>query len=71
MVKKLWATKEIYDIVANIIKNREASGISRDDTLQMLLDSADDKLVIIGVSRRGFLRVSARMLIPTSSLLWD
>lgn len=49
MIKKLWATKEIYDIVIKAINDREASGISRHDTLQMLLDSGDEKLVVVGV----------------------
>ncbi|KAF9530244.1 cytochrome P450 [Crepidotus variabilis] len=48
MIKKLWATKEIYDIVTKAIRDREASGIVRDDTLQMLLDSSDEKLVVVG-----------------------
>ena len=52
MIKKLWATKEIYEIVTQAIKNRESSGISRNDTLQMLLDSGDEKLVVVGVSHR-------------------
>lgn len=50
MIKKLWATKEIYEIVTQAIKIRESSGISRNDTLQMLLDSGDEKLVVVGVS---------------------
>ncbi|KAJ7461879.1 cytochrome P450 [Mycena galericulata] len=48
MIKKLWATKEIYDIVVRAINAREASGISRNDTLQMLVDSGDEKLVVVG-----------------------
>ena len=50
MIKKVWATKEIYDIVIKAIENREDSGISQEDTLQMLLDTGDEKLVIVGVS---------------------
>jgi sterol 14-demethylase len=49
MIKKLWATKEIYDIVIRAINARENSGISRNDTLQMLLESGDEKLVVVGV----------------------
>ena len=49
MVKKIWATKEIYDIVIKAIRYRENSGISQGDTLQMLLDTGDEKLVIVGV----------------------
>ena len=50
MIKKSWATKEIYEIVITAIRNRENSGISQGDTLQMLLDAGDEKLVVIGVS---------------------
>ncbi|EDR08032.1 uncharacterized protein LACBIDRAFT_297641 [Laccaria bicolor S238N-H82] len=48
MIKKLWATKEIYDIVSQAINARQQNGIRQDDTLQMLLDSGDEKLVIVG-----------------------
>lgn len=50
MIKKLWATKDIYDIVTQAIADREKSGIVRDDALQMLLDFKDEKLVVVGVS---------------------
>lgn len=50
MLQKLWATKEIYDIVVRAINTREQSGVSRRDTLQMLLDSGDEKLIVVGVS---------------------
>ncbi|KAK0203550.1 cytochrome P450 [Desarmillaria ectypa] len=48
MVRKLWATKEIYDIIVAAIKSREESGVQRDDALQMLLDFQDEKLVVVG-----------------------
>jgi hypothetical protein len=50
MLQKLWATKDIYDIVVAAINAREKSGVTRNDTLQMLLDNQDEKLVIVGVS---------------------
>jgi len=50
MIKKLWATKQIYEIVVAAIDARKASGVIRDDTLQMLLDTGDEKLVVVGVS---------------------
>lgn len=53
MIKKLLATKEIYEIIVNAINNREKSRVYRNDTLQMLLDSGDEKLVVVGV-RRAF-----------------
>lgn len=54
MIKKLWATKEIYDIVVRAINAREQSGIARNDTLQMLLDAGDEKLVVVGVGYGPF-----------------
>jgi hypothetical protein len=53
MISKLLATKEIYDIVLRAIDAREQSGTSRNDTLQMLLDMGDEKLVIVGVRSRS------------------
>jgi hypothetical protein len=64
MIQKLWATKDIYEIVVGAIAAREASGIPRDDALQMLLDSGDEKLVIVGVS---VIRLSIRMSTICSS----
>ena len=72
MIKKLWATKEIYEIITQAINDRESSGISRNDTLQMLLDSEDEKLVIVGVSRRLCLTcVSALTKSDLYSSSWD
>lgn len=50
MIKKLWATKQVYDIIIRVIENRRKSGVYRQDTLQMLLDTGDDNLVAVGVS---------------------
>ncbi|KAJ7167321.1 cytochrome P450 [Mycena crocata] len=66
MIKKLWATKEIYDIVVCAINAREQSGISRNDTLQMLVSSGDDKLVIVGFIM-GLLIAGARATGTTAS----
>ncbi|KAJ7126062.1 cytochrome P450 [Mycena epipterygia] len=66
MIKKLWATKEIYDIVVRAINAREQSGISRNDTLQMLVDSGDEKLVIVGFIM-GLLIAGARATGTTAS----
>ncbi|KAJ7634750.1 cytochrome P450 [Roridomyces roridus] len=68
MIKKLWATKEIYDIVVRAIDSREASGIARNDTLQMLMDSGDDKLVIVGFIM-GLIVAGARATGTTASWL--
>ncbi|EPQ52237.1 cytochrome P450 [Gloeophyllum trabeum ATCC 11539] len=48
MVKKVWATKQIYDILMGAINARIQSGVPRNDTLQILLDYGDDKLIIVG-----------------------
>lgn len=49
MLTKLRASKKVYDIVDGAIRARLASGVARDDTLQMLIDHGDEKLVTIGV----------------------
>ncbi|RDB29921.1 Lanosterol 14-alpha demethylase [Hypsizygus marmoreus] len=66
MLKKLWATKEIYDIVVAAVNAREQSGISRNDTLQMLLESGDDRLVVVGFIM-GLLIAGARATGTTAS----
>ena len=50
MLKKLWATKKIYDIIVRAIDERERSGSSKPDTLQMLFDEHDERTVMVGVS---------------------
>ena len=47
-IRKLFATKRIYDIITQAIHKRLESGKPRDDTLQMLLDSGDDNMVVVG-----------------------
>lgn len=49
MIAKLRASKKVYDIVDGAIRARVASGASKDDTLQILLDHEDEKMVIVGV----------------------
>ncbi|KAG5654445.1 hypothetical protein H0H81_002635 [Sphagnurus paluster] len=66
MIQKLWATKEIYDIVTDAIHTREQSGVSRNDTLQMLLDCGDEKLVVVGFIM-GLLIAGARATGTTAS----
>ncbi|KAF8814788.1 cytochrome P450 [Phlegmacium glaucopus] len=68
MIKKLWATREIYNIVIKAIKDREDSGISRGDTLQMLLDTGDEQLVVVGFIM-GLLIAGARATGTTASWL--
>ncbi|KAI0090130.1 cytochrome P450 [Irpex rosettiformis] len=66
MLTKLYASKKVYDIVNGAIRARMTSGESRDDTLQMLLDHGDDKLVIVGFIM-GLLVAGARSTGTTAS----
>ncbi|KAJ7268532.1 cytochrome P450 [Mycena rebaudengoi] len=66
MMRKLWATKGIYDIVVRVINARERSGIPQNDTLQMLLDSGDEKMVVVGFIM-GLLIAGARSTGATAS----
>ncbi|KIP12131.1 hypothetical protein PHLGIDRAFT_62450 [Phlebiopsis gigantea 11061_1 CR5-6] len=68
MVTKLRASKKVYDIIDGAIRARLDSGISRDDTLQMLIDSGDDKLIIVGFIM-GLLVAGARSTGTTASWL--
>ncbi|OBZ67988.1 Lanosterol 14-alpha demethylase [Grifola frondosa] len=47
-VKRLLATKKIYDIINRAVTERLQGGVPRDDTLQLLLDHEDDKMLIVG-----------------------
>ncbi|KAI0918650.1 hypothetical protein AcV5_002581 [Taiwanofungus camphoratus] len=67
-VKRLLTTKKIYDIVNGAIDARTQSGCARDDTLQLLLDNEDDRLVIIGFIM-GLLVAGARSTGTTVSWL--
>ena len=49
MIRKTWATKEIYTIISKVVRERVASGKPGNDTLQMLIDSGDEHLIIVGV----------------------
>jgi sterol 14-demethylase len=66
MIKKIWATKEIYDIVVRAIDAREQSGVSRNDTLQMLVDAGDERLVVVGVCDVDF-SIDRRVQLYSSS----
>jgi len=50
MLKKLMATKEVYDIISRAVDIRLKSGKPQNDTLQMLVDAQDERLVMVGVS---------------------
>jgi sterol 14-demethylase len=49
MVMRARATKQLYDIIVKAVKVREQSGIPRNDTLQMFLDSGDELTTIVAV----------------------
>ncbi|KAF7316374.1 Cytochrome P450 [Mycena indigotica] len=66
MLKKLWATKQIYDIIVHAIEQRERNGSERNDTLQMLLEAGDDKLTVVGFVM-GLLIAGARATGTTAS----
>lgn len=48
-VKRLLSTKQVYDIYAKVIKERKASGVRKEDALQLLLDNGDDRTISMGV----------------------
>ena len=50
MVRRAWATKQLYDVIVRAMNVRKQSGIPRNDALQMLLDSGDEHYTIVGVS---------------------
>lgn len=50
MLRKLLATKEVYDILSRAIDLRVKSDKIQNDTLQMLIDAEDERLVMVGVS---------------------
>ncbi|KAH9941611.1 cytochrome P450 [Epithele typhae] len=68
MLRRLVATKRIYDIISRTLDARTASGVARDDTPQMLIDAGDERLVIIGFIM-GLLVAGARSTGTTASWL--
>ncbi|KIY47408.1 cytochrome P450 [Fistulina hepatica ATCC 64428] len=69
MIKKLWATKQIYDIITRAINARESGGQWHDDTLQMLLESGEDRLTVVGFIL-GLITAGARATGTTCSWLF-
>jgi len=59
MIRKLLATKRIYDIATKALDARLKSGKPQDDTLQMLLDSGDDHAAVVGFTM-GLIIAGAR-----------
>ena len=64
-VRKLLATKRIYDIIGTKLDERMQGGIARDDTPQMLIDAGDERLIIIGVSTRYVLFEACVLYAPS------
>ncbi|KAL1742554.1 cytochrome P450, partial [Schizophyllum fasciatum] len=68
MVRKLCATKAVYDTVVAALDARERGGCARDDTLQLLLDAGDDRATVVGFIM-GLLVAGARATGTTASWL--
>ncbi|GJE96552.1 cytochrome P450 [Phanerochaete sordida] len=66
MLSKVWASKQVYDIIDGAIRARVAGGVAHDDTLQMLLDHGDEKLLVVGFIM-GLLVAGARSTGTTAS----
>ncbi|KAI0739020.1 cytochrome P450 [Daedaleopsis nitida] len=69
-VRRLLATKRIYDVVGSTLDARVRGGpeAARDDTPQMLIDAGDERLVIVGFIM-GLLVAGARSTGTTASWL--
>ncbi|KAL7277339.1 hypothetical protein ACG7TL_009197 [Trametes sanguinea] len=67
-VRRLLATKRIYDIISTTLDERTQSGMARDDTPQMLIDAGDERMIIIGFIM-GLLVAGARSTGTTASWL--
>ena len=67
-IRKLLATKRIYDIITKALDTRLKSGKPRDDTLQMLLDSGDDHMAVVGFTM-GLIIAGARSTGTTGKLV--
>ncbi|CCL99604.1 uncharacterized protein FIBRA_01622 [Fibroporia radiculosa] len=67
-IRRIIATKKIYSIICAAIDARRDGKTTRDDTLQLLLDNGDDKLVIVGFIM-GLLVAGARSTGTTASWL--
>ncbi|OJT07489.1 Lanosterol 14-alpha demethylase [Trametes pubescens] len=67
-VRRLLATKRIYDIIGGALDARTAGGVARDDTPQMLIDAGDERMIIIGFIM-GLLVAGARSTGTTASWL--
>lgn len=48
MLKKLYATWRVYDVIKKSMVARVKSGRTRDDALQMLLNCGDNTRIVVG-----------------------
>ncbi|KAI9438629.1 cytochrome P450 [Lactarius indigo] len=69
MVSKARATKQIYDIIVDVIKVREQRGVSHNDNLQLFLDSGDEMSTIAGFMI-GLVTAGARSTGNTGESSW-
>lgn len=68
LIRKLRATKTIYDTIVQATEARRKSEKPQDDTLQMLLDKGDDNTIVAGFVM-GFITGGARPTGTTASWL--
>ncbi|KAI0035483.1 cytochrome P450 [Vararia minispora EC-137] len=68
MLRKLRATKAIYDIVVAAVQVRKQTGQTQNDSLQVLLDAGDDPTMIVGFIM-GLLIAGARSTGTTAGWL--
>jgi len=68
MVMRARATKQLYDIIVNTMKVRKQSGVPRNDTLQIFLDSEDELATVMGVCMFAFKASAFFTLICTHSV---
>ncbi|KAH9998593.1 cytochrome P450 [Russula vinacea] len=69
MVMRARATKQLYDIIVKAMKVRKQSGVPRNDTLQIFLDSEDELATIMGFMM-GFVTAGARTTGTSASWLF-
>ncbi|KAF8462100.1 cytochrome P450 [Russula ochroleuca] len=69
MVMRARATKQLYDIIVNTMKVRKQSGVPRNDTLQIFLDSEDELATVMGFMM-GFVTAGSRTTGTSASWLF-
>lgn len=67
MLKKLYATWKIYDVINESMVARLKSGKQKDDTMQMLLNSGDGTRIVVGFAM-GLIIAGSRSTGTTGAL---